>query len=177
MRGWNVMAESSSLPTALIVMGVSGSGKSTVGESLGDRLDWPFRDGDSFHSPANVAKMHAGIPLTDEDRWPWLAAIAAWIAELRRQGRHGIVACSALKRTYRDALRDGHDDVCFVYLDGSKELIAARLARRKDHFMPSSLLDSQFATLEPPGPDEGPITVSIDQEPAGIVADAMRNLS
>ncbi|WP_413988804.1 gluconokinase [Labrys okinawensis] len=171
------MAESSLHPTALIVMGVSGSGKSTVGEDLGAQFGWPFRDGDSFHSPANVAKMHAGIPLTDEDRWPWLAAIAAWIAEHRSRGQHGIVACSALKRAYRDALRDGHDDVRFVYLEGTKELIAARLATRKDHFMPPSLLDSQFATLEPPSSDEKPITVSIDQPPEEIVADAMRQLS
>ena len=170
------MAESRSLPTALIVMGVSGCGKSTVGELLGQHLDWPFRDGDSFHSAANVAKMHAGIPLTDEDRWPWLASIAAWIAELRGQGRHGIVACSALKRTYRDALRDGHDDVRFVFLEGSMELIAARLAKRKNHYMPPSLLASQFATLEPPGADENPITVSVDQEPEGIAADALHKL-
>ena len=171
------MAVSSSLPTALIVMGVSGSGKSTVGQDLSEQLGWPFRDGDSFHSPANVAKMHAGIPLTDEDRWPWLAAIAAWIAEHRSNGQRGIVACSALKRVYRDALRDGHADVRFVYLVGSKGLIAARLAERKDHFMPPSLLDSQFATLEPPDADEKPITVSIDQPPEGIVADAIRQLS
>jgi gluconokinase len=171
------MAELSTLPTALIVMGVSGCGKSTVGEGLGKRLAWPFRDGDSFHSPANVAKMHAGIPLTDEDRWPWLAAIAAWIAELRAKGEHGIVACSALKRVYRDALRDGHEDVRFVFLQGSKELIASRLAARKDHFMPPSLLDSQFATLEPPGADEKPIAVSIDQPAEGIVADAIRQLA
>lgn len=171
------MAKLSSLPSALIIMGVSGCGKSTVGEGLGERLGWPFRDGDSFHSPANVAKMHAGIPLTDEDRWPWLAAIASWIAELRAKGEHGIVACSALKRVYRDALRDGHEDVRFVYLQGSKDLIASRLAARKDHFMPPSLLDSQFATLEPPGPDEKPIEVSIDQLPEGIVADAMRQLA
>jgi gluconokinase len=171
------MAQSRSLPVALIVMGVSGCGKSTVAEKLGRHLGWPFRDGDSFHSPANVAKMHRGIPLTDEDRWPWLSAIAAWIAELRAQGAHGIVACSALKRVYRDALRDGHGDVRFVYLNGTKALIAARLAARKDHFMPPSLLDSQFAALEPPGPDEKPITVSIDQEPGGIVADALKQLT
>jgi gluconokinase len=170
------MAESRSLPTALIVMGVSGCGKSTVGELLGQHLAWPFRDGDSFHSAANVAKMHTGIPLTDEDRWPWLAAIAAWIAELRGQGQHGIVACSALKRVYRDALRDGHDDVRFIFLEGNMELIAARLAKRKNHYMPPSLLASQFGTLEPPGTDENPITVSIDQEPEGIAADALHKL-
>ncbi|WP_245196904.1 MULTISPECIES: gluconokinase [Labrys] len=165
------------LPTALIVMGVSGAGKSSIGERLGLRLGWAFRDGDSFHPPANVAKMHAGIPLTDEDRWPWLAAIAAWIDELRGAGQHGVVACSALKRGYRDALRDGHADVRFVFLEGSADVIAARLAKRKDHFMPPSLLASQFATLEPPGPDEAPITVSIDAEPDAIVADALHQLA
>ncbi len=170
------MAESRFLPTALVVMGVSGCGKSTVGELLGRHFDWPFRDGDSFHSAANVAKMHAGIPLTDEDRWPWLASIAAWIAELRGQGKHGIIACSALKRVYRNALRDGHNDVRFVFLEGSMELIAARLAKRKNHYMPSSLLASQFATLEPLGADENPITVSIDQEPEEIAGDALRKL-
>jgi carbohydrate kinase (thermoresistant glucokinase family) len=165
-----------SLPTALIVMGVSGSGKSTVGEDLGRELGWPFRDGDSFHSRQNVAKMHAGIPLTDADRWPWLATIAAWIAEQRGCGEHAIIACSALKRAYRDALRDGHEDVRFVYLEGTSELIASRLALRKDHFMPPALLASQFAALEPPGADEVPITVSIDQEPEGIVASALRQI-
>lgn len=163
--------------TAIIVMGVSGSGKSSIGERLSAGLDWPFRDGDSFHPPANVAKMHAGIPLTDEDRWPWLAAIAAWIGALRAVGEHGVVACSALKRAYRDALRDGHQDVRFVYLEGSAELIAARLAERKDHFMPPSLLASQFAALEPPGPDEAPITVSIEATPDAITADVLHRLN
>ena len=167
----------SPLPTALIVMGVSGAGKSSIGERLGLRLGWTFRDGDSFHPPANVAKMHAGIPLTDEDRWPWLAAIAAWIAELRGAGQHGVVACSALKRAYRDALRDGYADVRFVFLEGSAEVIAARLAKRKDHFMPPSLLASQFATLEPPGADEAPISVSIEAEPDAIVANALHQLA
>ena len=160
-----------------IVMGVSGSGKSTVGEILSEKLAWPFRDGDSFHSPANVAKMHAGIPLTDEDRWPWLAAIAAWIDGQRRQGKHGIVACSALKRVYRDALRDGHGDIRFVYLHGSYDLIAARMAARKDHFMPPALLASQFATLEPPGGDENPIPAAIGPEPEDIVEDVLRHLA
>ncbi|WP_448951447.1 gluconokinase [Labrys neptuniae] len=163
--------------TAIIVMGVSGSGKSSIGERLSAGLDCPFRDGDSFHPPANIAKMHAGIPLTDEDRWPWLAAIAAWIGALRAAGEHGVVACSALKRAYRDALRDGHQDVLFVYLEGSAELIAARLAERKDHFMPPSLLASQFAALEPPGPDEVPITVSIEATPDAITADVLHRLN
>lgn len=167
---------SASLPTALVVMGVSGSGKSTVGERLAVRLGWSFRDGDGFHPPANVAKMQAGMALTDEDRWPWLAAIAAWIAELRAAGQHGVVACSALKRSYRDALRDGHADIRFVYLDGSAELIATRLAARKDHFMPPSLLASQFATLEPPGRDEVPITLAIEGTPDEIALAALDHL-
>jgi len=164
------MPDEKSLPTALIVMGVSGSGKSTIAEILAGRLGWPFRDGDEFHPPANVAKMHAGMPLTDEDRWPWLAAIAAWIAEAREKGEHVIVTSSALRRVYRDALRDGHGDVRFVFLEGSKDLIATRLAKRKNHFMPPSLLDSQFATLEPPGADEAPLTVSIGPVPDEIAA-------
>jgi gluconokinase len=170
------MPADSSLPTALIVMGVSGSGKSTIAEILADKLGWPFRDGDDFHPAANVAKMHAGTPLKDEDRWPWLAAIAAWIAEARRRGGHVIVTCSALRRVYRDALRDGHDDVRFVYLEGDKALIASRLAERKDNFMPPTLLDSQFATLEPPAPDEAPITASIAGTPDEIAAAVLEKL-
>ena len=121
--------------------------------------------------------MHAGTPLTDEDRWPWLAAIAAWIAEARGRGGHVIVTCSALRRVYRDALRDGHQDVRFVFLEGSKELIASRLAKRKNHFMPPSLLDSQFATLEPPGADESPLTVSIGPTPDAIAAAVLDKLN
>jgi gluconokinase len=159
---------SPSPPVVLIVMGVSGSGKSTVGMIIADRLGWPFRDGDGFHPPENVEKMRSGIPLIDEDRWPWLKAIAAWIDGRRQSGSHGVIACSALKRAYRDILRDGHDDVCFVFLDGTRELIASRLADRKGHYMPASLLDSQLATLERPSPDEAPLTVSIDPDPEAI---------
>jgi gluconokinase len=156
-------------PDALIIMGVSGCGKTTIGELLARRLGWEFRDGDVFHPPANVEKMRRGTPLTDEDRWPWLRAIAAWLEELVRDGRQGIVACSALRRAYRDVLLDGRRDrVRLVFLDGTKELIAARLARRKGHFMPPSLLDSQFATLERPTPEESPVTASIDAVPAAI---------
>ncbi|MDQ0391691.1 gluconokinase [Labrys monachus] len=171
------MPVESPLPTALIVMGVSGSGKSTIAELLAAELGWPFRDGDDFHPPENVAKMHAGTPLTDEDRWPWLAAIAAWIEEARRRGGHVIVTCSALRRIYRDALRDGHGDVRFVYLEGTKDLIASRLAKRKNHFMPPALLDSQFATLEPPGADEAPLAVSIGATPDEIAAMVLEKLA
>src|SRR5690349_19934606 len=141
------MLQPQTTPTGLIVMGVSGCGKSTVGGLLAERLGWPFRDGDSFHPPENVEKMRSGVPLTDEDRWPWLDAIAAWIDERRRAGEHGIVACSALRRAYRVRLRAGHDDVRFVFLDGDRALIEARLKARKGHYMPPSLLDSQLATL------------------------------
>lgn len=166
----------SSLPAAIIVMGVSGSGKSTIGEIIAEHFGLAFRDGDSFHPPANVEKMRAGTPLTDEDRWPWLAAMASWIAENRAAGRSVVLACSALKRVYRDALRDGHGDVRFVFLDGSKAEIAPRMAARKGHYMPTSLLDSQLATLEPPGPDENPVAVSIGGTPEAIAAAAIEGL-
>jgi gluconokinase len=163
-------------PTALIVMGVSGCGKTTVGRLLGDRLDWPFRDGDGFHPPANVEKMRAGVPLTDADRWPWLAAIAAWIEDRRQTGGHGVIACSALRRIYRDVLRAGHHDVRFLFLEGERTLIAARLAARKGHYMPPALLDSQLATLEPPSAEENAIAVSIVPSPEAIAAEILQRL-
>ena len=158
------------LPSVVIVMGVSGSGKSTVGALLAARLRWEFADADWFHPVANVDKMHDGIALTDEDRWPWLRAIAVWIADTRRAGRHGVIACSALKRRYRDLLTGDGDDIRLVYLNGDEELIARRIAMRHEHFMPPSLLRSQFDALEAPGPDEHPIRVSIDARPGEIVA-------
>jgi gluconokinase len=154
----------------VVVMGVSGSGKSTVGALLAARLQWEFADADWFHSAANIDKMHAGIPLTDDDRWPWLAAMAAWIEELRRNGAHGVLACSALKRRYRDVLRGGREDVRFAYLEGEEKLIARRLAARHEHFMPPALLRSQFDALEAPGADENPITVPIEAPPGEIAA-------
>jgi len=163
-------------PCALVVMGVSGSGKSTIAEHLAARLGWRYVDGDLFHPPANVAKMSAGHPLTDDDRWPWLRAIAAEIDRLAAAGIHAVVACSALKRAYRDILVHGRNDVRIVFLDGTQELIAKRLAARKGHFMPPGLLDSQFGTLEPPQPSERPVTVSIDASVDGIVDDIVRQL-
>lgn len=163
-------------PCALIVMGVSGSGKSTVAEALGERLGWRFEDGDSFHPAGNVEKMRAGHPLTDEDRWPWLNAIADEIARVCDKGEHIIIACSALKHSYRDVLLRGRDDVRFVFLRGAKELIAARLAGRKGHFMPPGLLASQFDTLEPPEAGEHVITVSIDESVEAIVDGVVRQL-
>jgi gluconokinase len=163
-------------PCALVVMGVSGSGKSTIAEHLATRLGWRYVDGDLFHPPANVAKMSAGHPLTDEDRWPWLRAIAAEIDRLSAAGEPAVVACSALKRAYRVILVHGRDDVRIVFLDGTQDLIAKRLAERRGHFMPPGLLDSQFKTLEPPQPSERPITVSIDASVDGIVNDIVRQL-
>lgn len=163
-------------PKALVVMGVSSSGKSTIANALAKRIGWRFADGDDFHPKANVEKMSAGHALTDDDRWPWLQAIADEIDRVTAEGDRLVIVCSALKRAYRDVLVHGRDDVRIVYLDGSRELIAKRMAARKNHFMPPTLLDSQFKALEIPGPDERPITVSIDDDVDGIVAAIIRQL-
>ncbi|HKU95543.1 MAG TPA: gluconokinase [Vineibacter sp.] len=160
----------------VVVMGVSGCGKSTIGPKLAAALDGDYAEGDAFHPPANVAKMKSGQPLDDADRKPWLEAMAAAISRWSRQARPTVLSCSALKRAYRDILRTGSPELRFVHLAGDKALIAARLAARTDHFMPRALLDSQFATLEPPGIDEA-VTVSIDQPPDAIVAEAAARLS
>lgn len=157
-------------PSIAVVMGVAGAGKTTVGECLAKRLDWQFIEGDRLHSPENVAKMQSGQPLTDTDRAPWLDAIARAIDGLLAAGGRGVVACSALKRAYRAVIIDNRPGVRLVYLDGSRELIGSRLASRHGHFMPASLLQSQFAALEPPGADENPIVVGIDQ-PIGVLVD------
>ena len=164
-------------PCALVTMGVSGSGKTTVGEALARRLGWAYEDGDTFHPASNVAKMSAGHPLTDEDRWPWLKAIAAEINRACAAGEHIVIGCSALKRSYRDVLMQGRTDTRLVYLDGTQSLIADRLSHRKGHFMPPGLLISQFAALEPPTPDERPVTVSIDAEVDVIVDRIISQLS
>jgi gluconokinase len=161
----------------VIIMGVSGSGKSTIGALLAARLHWEFEDADWLHPAANVKKMNRGIPLTDEDRWPWLKAVAAWIDRCRKSGKHGVVACSALKRRYRDILVDNHTDVRLVYLKGDETLIARRVAVRHEHFMPQTLLHSQFEALEEPGPDENPIVVSIEPSPHEIVAQILSALN
>ena len=152
----------------LIVMGVSGCGKTTIGEMLAERLKCDFADADSFHSQANKDKMHKGIPLTDEDRWPWLAAIRASIEEKQADGTTHVYACSALKHVYRDILRDGDKDVTFVYLKGTAELLRERIKTRKGHFFDPALLQSQLDTLEPPGADEA-IEVDIALSPEKIV--------
>jgi gluconokinase len=158
------------VPSIIVVMGVSSSGKTTVAALLAGRLHWELAEGDSFHSAANVAKMRSGTPLTDEDRWPWLRAIAAWIDGERASGRHGIITCSALKRSYRDIIIDGRDDVRLVYLKGDFDIIVQRMVARHGHFMPAALLQSQFDTLEEPTADEKPVVVSIEAKPKEIVA-------
>jgi gluconokinase len=155
----------------IVLMGVTGSGKTTVGEALAADLSWDFYDADDFHSPVNKAKMHAGTPLTDEDRWPWLAAIRRAIEAALVDDRGAIVACSALKGVYRDALAGGLSGVAFVVLDGPRQLLADRLAARADHFMNPALLDSQLATLERP---DDALIVDIAQ-PTGAQVAAIRS--
>jgi gluconokinase len=164
------------IPCALVVMGVSGSGKSTIADKLAERLDWTYEDGDRFHPASNVAKMSAGQPLTDEDRWPWLRAIADEIDRVCGAGEQAVIACSALKRVYRDILVHERNDVRIVYLNGTQQLIADRLSQRKGHFMPPGLLASQFKTLEPPERNENPVIVSIDASVDTIVDDIIRQL-
>jgi len=150
----------------LLLMGVSGSGKTTIGAMLAGRLGWTYAEADDFHPPANVEKMHNGIPLNDDDRRPWLEATAEWMKD---QDGPAVVTSSALKHKYRDLLRAGRPDLRLVYLDGSRELIGKRLAARHGHFFPKQLLDSQFGDLEEPGPDENPLVVSIDAPPERVV--------
>ena len=162
---------------AVVVMGVSGSGKSTVGAALADRLGWIFVDGDSLHPAANVAKMQAGQPLDDHDREPWLTAIAGQIDAWGRHRTPGVITCSALKRRYRDRIIGDRADVRLIYLAGTREVIARRLSARHGHFMPASLLDSQFATLEPPEIEENAIAVDIDRPIISIVDRIVTSLS
>jgi len=163
-------------PSVLVVMGVSGSGKTTIANLLAKRLGWPFRDADEFHPAANVEKMKNGVPLTDADRWPWLEAIAVWIDRQRAQGAHAIVTCSALKRSYRAIIVGDRRDVRLVFLKGGRAVIESRLAKRHGHFMPPSLLQSQFDDLEEPGSEENPLTVSIEATPEAIVAEILERL-
>ncbi|WP_244815242.1 gluconokinase [Caballeronia sp. Lep1P3] len=159
----------------LIAMGVSGAGKSRIGELLAERLHCSFTDGDAFHSAANKEKMHHGIPLTDEDRRPWLQTIRAAIEEKQRAGETAVFTCSSLKRSYRDVLRDGDSDVCFVYLHGTLETLSERLQTRTGHFFDPSLLQSQLDTLEEPGEDEA-ISESIELSPEQIVDNVIEKL-
>ena len=161
----------------VVVAGVSGSGKTTVGTLLAARLGWTFADGDGFHPAANVARMRAGLPLTDADREPWLAALTAWMDQQTAAGQSAVLACSALRRAYRDRIRAGAPGVRFVFLDGPAELIRARMSGRRGHYMPESLLASQLATLEPPGVDEDDVhRLQIALPAAEVIAAAVRNL-
>lgn len=160
--------------TVIVVMGVSGSGKTTVGTALAEALGVEYAEGDDFHSPANVAKMAAGIPLDDADREPWLDALAAWLAE--RSGRGGVVACSALKRVYRDRLRASAPHVFFLHLDVPPGELRRRVAARRGHFMPPGLLASQLATLEPLDPDEYGRTVDATRQPQEVIRHAVAAL-
>ncbi len=158
------------------MLGVSGSGKSTVARGVAERAHLVFGEADDFHSAANVAKMAAGIPLTDEDRLPWLRALAAWMADRAAEGTSTALACSALRRSYRDVLRAGPPRLDLVLLDGPSEVVRARMTHRRDHFMPPSLLDSQLATLEPLAPDEGGIVLDLRHPPEDLVAEAVARL-
>jgi gluconokinase len=170
------MRTGSATQTTIVVMGVSGSGKSTVAEGIATALGWEFAEGDDFHSEANRHKMASGHPLTDEDRWPWLRSIGEWIDGCERAGRSAVVTCSALKRSYRDLLREGRPGVRFCQLEAPETLIADRLEHRRGHYMPASLLGSQLADLEPLQPDEPGVHVSVAATPEQIVHDALTSL-
>ena len=162
--------------TTIVLMGVAGSGKSTVMRTLAGELGWPTAEADDFHSPANVAKMRSGRPLTDEDRWPWLDEIASWIGERERAGENALVTCSALRRVYRDVLRRGHPSVWFAHLVVEPAVIADRLERRRGHYMPAALLASQLETLEPLDAGEPGVAIVARRPPPEIAADILARL-
>lgn len=163
--------------TTVVVMGVSGSGKSTVAAGLVDRLGCEFAEGDDFHPPANVAKMRAGTPLDDDDRWPWLRSLGAWIGEREQAGRDVVVTCSALRRSYRDLLRDGHPSVWFAHVTVDPELLRERVEQRTGHYMPSALLESQLATLQPLQDDEPGASISGAGTPGTVVDQLLATLA
>ena len=176
-RVWSTaLAHTITKPVIAVVMGVSGSGKTTVSALLSDALGCQFQEGDDLHPAENVEKMHGGTPLTDADRMPWLHKIAEEIDGWRARGESGVLTCSALKRSYRDIIIGGRPDVTLVYLKGSHDLIRRRMAARHEHFMPVALLDSQFATLQEPTPDEHPIIVDVGSRPAEIAAEIVHQL-
>ena len=163
-------------PVTLVVMGVSGVGKTSVAHALVTRTDWPFQEGDDLHPEANRAKMAAGTPLTDDDRWPWLRRIAGWIGEQEAAGRDAVVTCSALRRSYRDLLCDGHPSVRFVYLQAAEEVLAERITHRNHEYMPPGLLRSQLDTLEPLEADEPGVRVETHGTPDDVAARTLQAL-
>jgi gluconokinase len=157
----------------VILMGVTGSGKTTVGKVLAERTGWPFHDADDFHSPANVEKMRGGIPLTDDDRWPWLDRLNTVLRATQAQGESAILGCSALKQRYRDRLQQGLENLRWVFLEGGIELIGSRLQARKGHYMNPALLQSQFDALEPP---RDALNIDVDEEPAVLAERVLKGL-
>lgn len=166
----------SGAPMVIVVMGVAGSGKSTIGRSLAARLGWEYVDGDAFHPARNIAKMRSGTPLSAADRRPWMDRLAGWIGDRLDEGRPGVLACSALKRDDRDRLAGGRAGVVIVHLDGDRDLIARRMRERSGHFFDADLLDSQFRELEPPAPDEDVLSVSVAGSPETVTDDILAAL-
>jgi gluconokinase len=160
-------------PDIIVVMGVSGSGKTTLARGIAAAMGWQFAEGDDFHSAANVEKMHRGHPLTDEDRWPWLETIGAWISDEVASGASAVVTCSALRRTYRDLLRRDRPAVRFLHVTAKPETIRERIEHRSGHYMPASLLPSQLATLEPLEPDEPGVEVASEGDSADVLRRAL----
>lgn len=163
-------------PDIVVVMGVSGSGKTTIATGIAAATGWEFAEGDDFHPAANVEKMQGGIPLTDDDRWPWLVTIGAWISAKEAAGESAVVTCSALRRAYRDLLREGRPQVSFLHLVASEDLVADRISRRVDHYMAGSLLDSQYHALEPLEPDEPGVRVPVDGTASEVLRRALAAL-
>ena len=173
-----VADDSNVTPCVLICMGVSGSGKSTMARLIDALLDWPFQEGDELHPQANIDKMSNNVPLTDDDRWPWLARCKAWIDERVAADGRGLITCSALKRPYRDYLIDGRTEaVRVLYLHASRDVLLERMSRRKNHFMPMSLLDSQLATLQEPDAGENPIVIDVEQTHEQIIREVLQKLA
>jgi gluconokinase len=164
------------VPPTLVVMGVSGVGKTSVARALVERTGWVFQEGDDLHTEANRAKMAAGTPLTDDDRWPWLRRIAAWIGEQEAAGHGAVITCSALRHSYRDLLRDGHPSVRFVHLQAAEEVLNERVTHRHHEYMPAGLLRSQLDTLEPLGADEPGVRVETQGDPDAVASRALRAL-
>lgn len=176
VRSMSDLSAQSDPPDVIVVMGVSGSGKSTVAKGIATTMRWDFAEGDEFHPRENVEKMASGQPLTDEDRWPWLRLIGDWISERVSRGESAVVACSALRRAYRDVLREGRPQVRFCHVLADPEVIEDRMGQREGHYMPASLLPSQLATLEDLEADEPGVVVPNEGSAADVLGRALRAL-